>query len=107
MARRCDLLLVRLGQRSFKIECVEVKSRKEAHIAQTLADTIIEQLQVTKQVLESRFFSDPPRIDAELQMARLTSLLHYYADRAATHKLIDPTKLERDSPLHRSRRRKG
>lgn len=94
VARRCDLLLVRLGQRSFKIECVEVKSRKEAHIAQTLADTIIEQLQVTKQVLESRFFSDPPRIDAELQMARLTSLLHYYADRAATHKLIDPTKLD-------------
>ena len=83
-----------VGQRSFKIECVEVKSRKEAHVAQTLADTIIEQLQVTKQVLESRFFSDPPRIDAELQMARLTSLLHYYADRAATHKLIDPTKLD-------------
>ncbi|RYC03333.1 ATP-binding protein [Nocardioides zhouii] len=98
VARRCDLLLVRLSQRSFKIECVEVKSRKEAHIAQTLADTIIEQLQVTKQVLESRFFSDPPRIDAELQMARLTSLLHYYADRAATHKLIDPTKL---NEIHR------
>lgn len=94
VARRCDLLLVRVGQRSFKIECVEVKSRKEAHIAQTLADTIIEQLQVTKQVLESRFFSDPPRIDAKLQMARLTSLLHYYADRAATHKLIDPRKLD-------------
>ena len=93
-ARRCDLLLVRVGQRSFKIECVEVKSRKEAQVAQTLADTIIEQLQVTKQVLESRFFSDPPRIDAELQMARLTSLLHYYADRAATHGLISLEKLE-------------
>jgi DNA phosphorothioation-dependent restriction protein DptH len=98
VARRCDLLLVRVGQRSFKIECVEVKSRREAHVAQTLADTIIEQLRVTKQVLESRFFSDPPRIDAELQMARLTSLLHYYADRSATHRLIDPTKLDE---LHR------
>ncbi len=93
-ARRCDLLLVRVGQRSFKIECVEVKSRKEAQVAQTLADTIVEQLQVSKQVLESRFFSDPPRIDAELQMARLTSLLHYYADRAATHELITLEKLE-------------
>ena len=97
-ARRCDLLLVRVGQRSFKIECVEVKSRKEAQVAQTLADTIIEQLQVSKQVLESRFFSDPPRIDAELQMARLTSLLHYYADRAATHGLIT---LEKLAEIHR------
>lgn len=93
-ARRCDLLLVRVGQRSFRIECVEVKSRKEAHVAQTLADMIIDQLQVSNQVLRSRFFSDPSRIDAELQMARLTSLLHYYADRAATHGLIEPTKLD-------------
>jgi DNA phosphorothioation-dependent restriction protein DptH len=94
VARRCDLLLVRVGQRSFKIECIEVKSRKEAHVAQALADTIVEQLQVSKQVLESRFFSDPPRIDSELQVARLTSLLHYYADRSATHGLIAPSKLD-------------
>lgn len=94
VARRCDLLLVRVGQRSFKIECVEVKSRKEAQVAQTLADMIVEQLQVTKQVLESRFFSDPRRIDAELQTARLTSLLHYYADRASTHGLISEQRID-------------
>ncbi|MFJ2300056.1 helicase HerA domain-containing protein [Oerskovia paurometabola] len=87
-ARRCDLLLVKVGQRSFKIECVEVKSRKEARLPQALADMIVEQLDDTKRLLESRFFSDPPRIDAELQRARLTSLLHYYADRSARHGLI-------------------
>lgn len=94
VARRCDLLLVRISQRSFKIECVEVKSRKEAHVAQALADTIVEQLQVTKRVLESRFFSEPPRIDAELQVARLASLLHYYADRSGINGLIPTDKLE-------------
>lgn len=97
-ARRCDLLLVRIGQRSFKIECVEVKSRKEAKLPQQLADHIVEQLEDTRQVLQSRFFSDPPRIDAELQRARLTSLLHYYADRSANHKLIAP---ERIADVHR------
>lgn len=97
-ARRCDLLLVRVGQRSFKIECVEVKSRKEANVARALAEEIVEQLTVSKHVLESRFFSEPPRIDAELQSARLNSLLHYYADRSANHGLIDA---ERLSDIHR------
>ena len=75
--------------RSFKIECVEVKSRKEARLPQALADMIVNQLQDTRRVLETRFFAaDPPRIDGELQRARLTSLLHYYADRSADHGLI-------------------
>jgi hypothetical protein len=97
-ARRCDLLLVRIGQRSFKIECVEVKSRKEARLPQALADHIVEQLEETRRVLESRFFADPPRIDADLQRARLTSLLHYYADRSASHGLISS---DRIGDIHR------
>jgi hypothetical protein len=41
------------------------------------------QLQNTKRVLESRFFAtDPPRTDIKLQLARLASVLHYYADRS-------------------------
>jgi hypothetical protein len=92
-ARRCDLLLVRVGQRSFKIECVEVKSRKEARLPQLLADRIVEQLQDTKRVLESRFFaSDPPRVDVKLQLARLASVLHYYADRSVVHGVIPEAK---------------
>ena len=98
VARRCDLLLVRIGQRSFKIECVEVKSRKEARLPQALADHIVEQLEETRRVLQARFFSDPPRIDADLQRARLTSLLHYYADRSANHGLISE---ERIGDVHR------
>lgn len=85
-ARRCDLLLVRVGQRSFKIECVEVKSRKDARLPQLLAEHIVDQLEDTKRVLEARFFaSDPPRIDQQLQLARLASVLHYYADRSVGH----------------------
>lgn len=97
-ARRCDLLLVRIGPRSFKIECVEVKSRKEAHLPQALADHIVNQVEDTKRMLESRFFSDPPRIDSELQRARLTSLLHYYADRAFANGIIAP---DRIGDIHR------
>jgi DNA phosphorothioation-dependent restriction protein DptH len=98
-ARRCDLLLVRVGQRSFKIECVEVKSRKEARIPQMLADHIVDQLQDTKRVLESRFFaSDPPRTDIKLQLARLASVLHYYADRSVVHGIIPE---EKAAEVHR------
>jgi hypothetical protein len=98
VARRCDLLLIRVGQRSFKIECVEVKSRKEARIPQALAETIVEQLEETRRVLQARFFADPPRIDADLQRARLASLMHYYADRSASHGLISP---DRIGDIHR------
>ena len=94
-ARRCDLLLVRVGQRSFKIECVEVKSRQEARLPEALAERIVEQVTDTRRLLESRFFaSDPPRIDAELQRARLASVLHYYADRSRGHGLIGEDKIE-------------
>lgn len=98
-ARRCDLLLIRVGQRSFKIECVEVKSRKEARLPQMLADHIVDQLQDTKRVLESRFIaSEPARIDIKLQLARLASVLHYYADRSVRHGLIAE---ERAAEVHR------
>lgn len=93
--RRCDLLLVRITQRSFKIECVEVKSRQESRVAQALVDRIIEQLQDTQRVLEALFFAnDPPRIDRELQAARLASLLHFYAERSMMQGLIDPSRRE-------------
>ncbi|WP_277455374.1 DUF87 domain-containing protein [Janibacter sp. DB-40] len=98
-ARRCDLLLVKVSQRSFKIECVEVKSRKEARLPQVLADHIVNQVQDTRRVLESRFFAnDPPRIDIKLQLARLASVLHYYADRSVRNGLIPE---ERAADVHR------
>jgi len=94
-SRRCDLLLVRVGQRSLKIECVEVKSRQEARLPQALVDRIVQQLTDTRRLLEARFFAnDPPRIDAELQRARFASLLHYYADRSHAHGLIGDDRIE-------------
>jgi hypothetical protein len=99
-ARRCDLLLVRVTSRSFKIECVEVKSRKEAALPAALADRIVDQLEDTRDLLLSRFFStDPPRLDGALQRARLAGLLHYYADRASMNGLISQEKL---GDMHRN-----
>lgn len=87
--RRCDMLIVRVSQRKFSIQCVEVKSRRSAALPTELADTIADQLESTRDLLEQRYFSsDPPRIDAALQRAQLAGLLHYYADRAVTNGLI-------------------
>ena len=110
-ARRCDLLLVRVQRNGLRIECVEVKSRKAAALPTQLADDIVDQLEATKRLLVSRFFAtDPARVDAALQRARLAGMLHYYADRAVVsgtlsgdklvdvHKLID-RHLEGSSPV--------
>lgn len=93
-ARRCDLILVRVGQRSFKIEYIEVKARRRAQLPQALADVIVDQLEGTEQLLRSRVFAaDPAREDAPLQWARWSGLLHYYADRSASHGFISQDRL--------------
>jgi len=93
-ARRCDLLLVQVTQRSLRIECVEVKGRRAAQLPAGLADDIVDQLDLTERLLQRLFFAtDPPRIDAALQRARLTGLLHYYADRSARYGHIAADKL--------------
>lgn len=92
--RRCDMLIVRLSQRKFSIQCVEVKSRRSAALPTELADSIADQLEATRDLLEQRYFaSDPPRIDGALQRAQLAGLLHYYADRAVTNGLIPADKV--------------
>ncbi|KQT01271.1 helicase HerA domain-containing protein [Cellulomonas sp. Leaf395] len=93
-ARRCDLLLVRVTNKSLKIECVEVKSRRDAALPDALADRIVEQLDATRDLLVDRFFrTDPPRLDATLQRARLAGVLSYYAQRSALNGLIDAERL--------------
>ncbi|GAA2375230.1 ATP-binding protein [Dactylosporangium salmoneum] len=98
--RRCDLLLVRVTQRSLKIECVEVKSRREAALPAALADRIVDQLVDTRDLLIQRFFAiDPGRVDTDLQRTRLAGLLHYYARRSAAYQLVAPEKVD---DLHRN-----
>jgi DNA phosphorothioation-dependent restriction protein DptH len=98
--RRCDLLLVRITQRSFKIECVEVKSRREAALPATLADRIVDQLVDTRDLLIRRFFADDTtRVDGDLQRARLAGLLHYYARRSVAYQMVNPDKVD---DLHRN-----
>lgn len=99
-ARRCDMLLVRVTQRTLRIECVEVKGRRAAQLPDALAEDIVDQLEHTERVLLRQFFaSEPPRVDGALQRARLAGLLHYYADRSARGGLIDAARLP---DLHRN-----
>ncbi|MFE7202373.1 helicase HerA domain-containing protein [Pseudonocardia alni] len=89
-SRRCDLVLVRSTARTLRLECIEVKSRKAAALPTALVDDIVEQLDSTVSMLQNTFFrSDPPRIDAELQRARLSGILRHHADRALAMGLLD------------------
>lgn len=84
-ALRCDLILVRVTRRSFKIELVEVKARKSLNKPDGALNAHIEdQLKATETFLQSRVLPlGDSRIDAELQWVRTVSLLHFYAERAA------------------------
>lgn len=91
--RRCDVVLVRSTARTLRFECVEVKSRKAAALPTALVDDIVEQLDSTVSMLHDTFFrTDPPRIDAELQRARLSGILRHHADRALAMGLLDSTR---------------
>jgi hypothetical protein len=88
--RRCDLILVRTTARTMRMDCVEVKSRRAAALPAALVDDIVDQLDATVQMLHDTFFrTDPPRIDAELQRARLGGILRHHADRALAMGLLD------------------
>ena len=84
-ALRCDLMLVRVTKRSFKIELVEVKARKSLNKPDGALNAHIEdQLNETERFLRSRVLPiGESRIDSELQWVRTVSLLHFYAERAA------------------------
>jgi Helicase HerA, central domain len=104
-ARRCDLLLVQVTDRMLRIECIEVKGRRTADLPAGLADDIVDQLELTERLLQQRFFATHPRrIDAPLQRARLSGLLHYYADRSARFGHIDSARL---AEIHRNIDRLG
>jgi DNA phosphorothioation-dependent restriction protein DptH len=91
--RRCDVLVVRTTTRTMRIECVEVKARKATTLPAALVDEIVEQLDATASMLQETFFpTDPPRIDAELQRARLGGILRHHADRALATGLLDAAK---------------
>ena len=91
--RRCDVLVVRTTARTMRIECIEVKARKATTLPAALVDEMVEQLDATASMLQETFFrADPPRIDAELQRARLGGILRHHADRALATGLVDATK---------------
>ena len=93
MGRRCDVLIVRTTSRTMRVECIEVKARKAATLPAALVEEIVEQLDATTAMLNETFFrADPPRIDAELQRARLGGMLRHHADRALATGLLDVAK---------------
>ncbi|QYN37777.1 DUF87 domain-containing protein [Pseudonocardia sp. DSM 110487] len=88
--RRCDVLLVRTTARTVRIDCVEVKTRRATALPMALVDDMVDQLDATVDMLHTTFFrTDPPRIDAELQRARLGGILRHHADRALAMGLLD------------------
>lgn len=88
--RRCDVIIVRTTARTMRMECVEVKSRRAAALPAALVDDVVDQLDATVAMLHDTFFrTDPPRIDAELQRARLGGILRHHADRALAMGLLD------------------
>ncbi|MDD7924212.1 DUF87 domain-containing protein [Actinomycetospora chibensis] len=89
-ARRCDVILVRCTSRTLRMECVEVKSRRAAALPAALVGEIVDQLDATVSMLRDTYFrTDPPRIDAELQRARLAGVLRHHANRAHVTGLLD------------------
>lgn len=91
--QRCDVLLVRITARTMRMECVEVKSRRAAVLPAQLADEIVDQLDATEDMLRSTFFrTDPARIDADLQRARLVGILRHHAERAVAMGLLGPAR---------------
>ena len=84
-ALRCDLMLVRLTRRSFKIELVEVKARKSMNSPDAALNIKIEnQVTETQRYLSSTVLpTHLGRVDSEIQWVRAISLLYFYAERAA------------------------
>ncbi|MGI5132963.1 helicase HerA domain-containing protein [Pseudonocardia sp. CA-107938] len=88
--RRCDVIVVRTTARTMRMECIEVKSRRASALPAALVDDVVDQLDATVAMLHDTFFrTDPPRIDAELQRARLGGILRHHADRALAMGLLD------------------
>ena len=91
--RRCDVILVRTTARTLRMECVEVKSRRAAALPTALVDDIVDQLDSTVTMIRDTFFrTDPPRLDAELQRARLVGILRHHANRSLAMDLLDERK---------------
>jgi hypothetical protein len=96
---RCDIMLVRVTSRSFRIELIEVKNRGRGVVPRILCDQVGNQLRETENVLRERYFNtEETRLDRELQWAKLSSLLHFYADRAYHLGQIDGVRIQE---LHR------
>lgn len=93
-ARFCDLILVRATRQAIRFECVEVKPLKEDTSPDQLAENIVDNLNATVTMLEDSFLgNDQPRLDADLQRARLAGILRHHANRAFEADLLSAERL--------------
>lgn len=84
-SKRCDLMLVKFNAGTYSVQLIEVKTRKAADI-DDLQPVIKNQLENTEALLKKVIFqSSETRVDADLQWARWSSLLHFYLDRSKLH----------------------
>ncbi|QKV78062.1 DUF87 domain-containing protein [Amycolatopsis sp. Hca4] len=81
--RLCDMILIHAASKKVKLECVKVALQRGTTPPDQVADLIAERLDATVMMLENGFLrSDPPRLDVDLQRARLAGILRHHANRS-------------------------
>ncbi|OXR40748.1 hypothetical protein B7C42_07172 [Nocardia cerradoensis] len=92
--RLCDIMLIRVTRQSIRMQCVTVLPRLRQTPIDQLADEISERLENTMRVLENCFLGvDQPRLDIDLQRARLAGILRHHAKRASGMGLLSEERL--------------
>ena len=81
---RCDLLLVRLKNKTIEIELVEVKQRS-GNVDRALLTKIARQTEQTERIIDERYFSQQLRLDHSLHRSRLIGVLSGYLNRAVRY----------------------
>jgi DNA phosphorothioation-dependent restriction protein DptH len=85
--RRCDFMLMTLKRNIVEATLIEVKLRRGNTVLESLAKTMLVQMESSAAIVRHRFFS-PERVDGPLQRAYLANVIRFYVARAHRYGLI-------------------
>ncbi|MFD3593187.1 helicase HerA domain-containing protein [Nocardia sp. NPDC058640] len=92
--RLADLLLVRVNRQGIRIHCVSVVARTRNVPMEELVDDLADRLGATVEVFaQSLLGVDRPRLDVDLQRAKLAGILRHHATRAFGLGLLNEERL--------------
>jgi hypothetical protein len=103
--RRCDLMLVTLKRNIVEATLVEVKLRRGNTVLESLAKTMLVQMESSAAIIRDRFFS-PERIDGALQRSYLANVIRFYVTRPRRYNLLS-VEIERTFLDHLARLEKA